>query len=71
MQLKVCDIDTFNVSMCLNVNYDLEYIDVTVSSWNKVAHTRETKQFKAAEFSDALKYFDRQTKFLIGDSAQK
>ncbi len=66
MTLKVRDEQEFNLSMNLNINYDLEYIEVTVTSWNKKAHTVVTKQFGAADFPAALAYYRNQEAFLLG-----
>ena len=40
--------------MRLNINYKLEYIEVTVSFTNKINGKQTTKQFAASEFSKAL-----------------
>lgn len=40
MILKVRDEQDFNISMNLNINYELEYIELTVNVWNKKAHTQ-------------------------------
>ena len=45
MILKVRDEQDFNISMNLNINYELEYIELTVNVWNKKAHTQQTKTF--------------------------
>lgn len=66
MILKVRDEKEFNISMRLNINYDLEYIELTVNIWNKKAHTTITKTFKADHFSEALRYFEQQEAFLLG-----
>ena len=65
MILKVNDTSDFNISMRLNINYDLEYIELTVNTWNKKKHTTQTKQFPASEFSKALAYFKQQEKMFI------
>ena len=62
MILKVNDTHDFNISMHLNINYDLEYIDLTVNTWNKVNHTTQTKQFSVNDFSQALAYYNQQEK---------
>lgn len=66
MILKVRDEGDFNLTMRLNINYDMEYIEVTVYVWNKKAHTTITKTFKADHFSEALRYFEQQEAFLFG-----
>ena len=48
MILKVRDEQDFNISMNLNINYELEYIELTVNVWNKKAHTQQTKTFTAS-----------------------
>ena len=66
MILKVRDEGDFNLSMRLNINYDTEYIEVTVYAQNKKAHTAITKRFKADRFSEALRYFEQEEAFLFG-----
>ena len=65
MILKVNDTKDFNVSMDLNINFDLKYMEVTVTVWNKKNHTKQTKTFPVQEFSAALDYFDLQERFFI------
>lgn len=67
MILKVRDENGFNISMRLNINYDLEYIELSVNIWNKKAHTKQTKTFTASHFSEALAYYRRQEAFLFGN----
>ena len=66
MILKARDEGDFNLSMRLNINYDMEYIEITVHVWNKKAHTTIAKTFKADRFSEALRYFEQQEAFLLG-----
>ena len=66
MQLKVNDTADFNIALTLNISYELKYIETTVSVWNKKANTVKTKTFPAQSFAEALDYFDRQERFLIG-----
>lgn len=69
MILKVRDEGGFNLSMRLNINYDLEYIEVTVCAQNKKAHTAITRTFNAMNannFRDALAYFRQEEAFLFG-----
>lgn len=54
MILKVNDTPEFNLSLNMNVNYDLEYIELTVNLCNKKKHTALTKQFQASDFAAAL-----------------
>lgn len=65
MTLKTNDTNIFNLSMNLNINYDLEYIEITVSFWNKEKHTIDTKTFQASQFSDALKHYNRLEKLFF------
>lgn len=67
MILKVRDEQDFNISMNLNINYELEYIELTVSVWNKKAHTRQMKTFSASCFSESLAYYRQQEAFLFGN----
>ena len=66
MILKVRDEGDFKLSMRLNINYDMEYIEIAEYAQNKKAHTAITKTFKADHFSEALRYFEQQEAFLIG-----
>ena len=66
MILKVRDEGDFNLSMRLNINYDMEYIEVTVYVQNKRAHTAITKTYKADDFREALRYFEQKEAFLFG-----
>ena len=70
MMLKVNDTCDFSIALNLNVNYDLEKIELTVTAWNKRKHTTQTKTFPAAEFSQALAYYNQQEK-LLGSGAEK
>lgn len=54
MLLKLNDNDFYSLIMRLNINYKLEYIEVTVSFTNKINGKQKTKQFSASEFSRAL-----------------
>ena len=60
MTLRVNDTPDFNVSLNLNINYDLEYIELTVNTWNKKKHAKQTKQVPASDFSQALAYYKQQ-----------
>ena len=66
MILMVNDTETFNISLSLNINYELRYIELTVCSRNKKAGTIMLKQFDAAHFGEALDYFQAQEKFFFG-----
>ncbi len=66
MQLKVHDTEDFNIALALNISYELKYIETTVCVQNKKAHTIKTKTFPAQNLAEALDYFDRQERFLIG-----
>lgn len=67
MILKVRDENGFNISMRLNINYDLEYIELTVNVRNDRANTMQTKTFSASRFSEALAYYRQQEAFLFGN----
>ena len=66
MILKVNDTKDFNISMNLNINYDLRFIEVTVATWNKNKNTMQKKCFPAKDFSEALSYYELQEHFLFG-----
>lgn len=65
MILQVNNTSMFNLSMRLNINYELRYIEVTVSLWNKAKHTTQTKTFPAAEFDKAIDYYNQQEKMFV------
>lgn len=65
MLLKVNDTPVFNLCMKLNINYDLEYIEITISLLNKAKNTKHTKTFPAADFSAALQCYETLNKFYV------
>lgn len=65
MVLKVNDTADFNLSMNLNINWELEYIEVTVSLENKKKNTRRTKTFPAAEFERAIAHFEEEERMFL------
>jgi hypothetical protein len=65
MILKVNNTDLFNLSMELEILYDLEQINICVKLWNKTTHKTKTKFFPAADFSAALKHYNEQEKFFF------
>ena len=66
MILAVTDERDRNLSMKLDINYELERIEVVIAVWDKVAHTVDTKRFEASEFAAALAYFRQQEAFWFG-----
>lgn len=50
MLLKGNESDFYSLSMRLNINYKLEYMEITVSFTNKLKNKQTTKQFSASEF---------------------
>lgn len=65
MTLKANDTELFNLSMTLEILYEIEEINICVKLWNKTTHKIMTKFFKAGDFSAALKYYDSQEKFFF------
>lgn len=65
MTLKVNNTEFFNLSMDLEIIYDLEQINICVKLWNKTTHKVKTKFFPASDFSAALKYYDETEKFFF------
>ena len=65
MVLKVNDTEDFNLTMNLRIEWDLQYIEVTVSLWNKMKNTMTTKTFPAAEFMKAIVYYEQQEKMFL------
>lgn len=65
MILKTNTNDRFSLTMNLNINYDLEYIEVTVCLRNHLKHTAQTKQFSADKFGEALRYYKQQEDMFI------
>lgn len=66
MILRVNDTDYANISMTLDVNYELKYINVIVKATNKVTHKATMKVFHANEFDQALAYYAKCEEFLCG-----
>lgn len=66
MILKVNDNDYANVSMQLDINCELKYINVIVKATNKVTHKVTMKTFYANEFDHALTYYAKCEEFLCG-----
>lgn len=66
MILYVNDTTDFNISLKLNIELELEYIEIVVCIHNKKAHTIQTKQFPAQDFSKALAFYRQQEHLLIG-----
>lgn len=66
MILTVRDEHDYNLSMRLDINYELERIEVVVAVWDKATHTVDTKRFDASEFAAARAYFRRQEASLFG-----
>ena len=65
MLLKTNESCDFNLSMNLQINYDLEYIEITVTLRNKRKHTALMKQFPAKDFSQALSYYKQQEEIFM------
>lgn len=66
MILKVNDADDFNISMKLEINYDIPYMEILVIVRNKKAHTTKMRQFHCDQLKEALQYFEQTEAFLIG-----
>ena len=65
MILKVNDNGDFNLSMVLHINYDLEYIECTVTLHNKRKHTAQLRRFPASQFPEALSYYKQQEEMFL------
>ena len=65
MIMKTNDNELFNLSMELIIHWDIEDIQIMVKFWNKTTHKIEKKFFRANDFSDALKYYNRIEKFFF------
>lgn len=57
MILKVRDEQDFNLTMKQNIDCENGVIELLVTTWNKAAHTTETRVFSAEKFRDALDYY--------------
>ena len=57
MILKTTNNENFNLSMKLDINYDLEYIDILVILDNLQNKKRQMKLFHGNEFKDALNQY--------------
>lgn len=65
MVLKLNSTDQFVLSMNLHINYELKYIEVTVTLRNITKSSIQTKTFSAADFDKALAYYDQQEKLFL------
>lgn len=65
MLLKANDTADFNLTMNLRIDWELEYIELIVSTWNKKTNKTITKTFPAAEFDKALTYFEQQERMFL------
>ena len=65
MILKVNDNENFNLSLKLNVNYDMGYVEFYVILYNKINNRKQMKVFDANEFDKALKHYEQQEKMFI------
>lgn len=65
MTLKANNTELFNLSMGLEILYDLKQINIYVKLWNKTTNKVKTKFFPAADFDAALKYYNEQEKFFF------
>lgn len=65
MILKGNTNDRFTLTMILNINYDLAYIEVAVCLRDYIKHTAQTKQFPASKFDEALRYYKQQEDMFI------
>lgn len=57
MILKVRDEQDFNLTLKQNIDCEKGVIELLVTTWNKAAHTTETRVFSAEKFRDALDYY--------------
>lgn len=66
MILKVNDTEDFNITMNLDICYEAGRIEITVNVRNKKANTVRTRVFPSVDFDEAINYYERESKFLIG-----
>ena len=57
MILKINSNPTFTLTLKLDVNYDLEYVEFLVILDNKTKNRRDMRQFHGDEFKKALKQY--------------
>ena len=57
MILKTNNNENFNLSIKLDINYDLKYIDILVILDNLQNNKRQTRVFHGNEFDEALKQY--------------
>lgn len=65
MILKVNDNANFNLSLKLNINYDMGYVEFCVILCNKINNRKQMKVFDANEFHHALNHYEQQEKMFI------
>lgn len=71
MLLKTNNTDDFSITLELNVYYNKKQIELVVDTWDKNAHTHNTKQFPASDFSQALDYFEQQERLFDKEGVSK
>ena len=65
MMLKNCTNDNFSLSIKLDINYDLKYIDILVILDNLQNHKREMQLFHSNEFDKALQQYNYYKNFIF------
>ena len=67
MILKVNDNANFNLSLKLNINYDMGYVEFYVILYNKNNKRKQMQVFDADKFDRALKHYEQQEKMFIAE----
>ena len=65
MVLKTINNENFNLSMKLDINYELEYINILVILDNLQNNKRQMKLFHGNEFKEALKQYNYWETFIF------
>ena len=65
MILKTKNNDNFKLTMKLEINYNLEYIEILVILDNLQNNKRQMKIFKANDFKDALSQYKQWELFIF------
>ena len=65
MNLKVSDNNNFNLSLIIQINYDMGYVEFIVKLFNKINSRKQMRVFDANQFDLALKYYNEQERMFI------
>ena len=65
MVLKTINNENFKLSMQLDINYELEYIEILVILDNMLNKKRQMRMFHGNEFKEAMKQYKQWETFIF------